>query len=122
MTDTTTELLHAYYDTLRGGLPSIDTGRLRAILAPDLVFEGPIAGHRVGADGFILGVRGFVETMRSLSMLQQVCAENEAAALYDAELPGGTMRFAEFFRMEEDKIHSLRLLYDPTQYRALGGR
>lgn len=122
MTHTTKQLVLAYYDILKDGTASFDQDRLRAILAPDLAFEGPIAGSIVGADRFIKGVSGFVETMRGLTMLHQVWADSEAAALYDAELPRGTVRFAEFFGSAGGKIQSLRLLYDAGAYRAGGGR
>jgi ketosteroid isomerase-like protein len=120
--DTAGPVVRAYYDILKEGTASFDEERLRAILASDLVFEGPIAGHVVGAERFIKGVSGFVETMRSLNMLHQLHAKDMAAALYDAEMPGGTVRFAEFLQIEDGKIHSLRLLYDATEYRARGGR
>lgn len=68
------QLVQAYYDTLKDGMASFDEDRLRRILAPDLVFEGPIAGRHVGAEGFIKGVAGFAETMRGLTMLQQLNA------------------------------------------------
>jgi len=45
-----------------------------------------------------------------------------AAVLYEAEMPGGSMRFAEFFRVEHGRIASIKLLYDAAQYRALGGQ
>ena len=44
------------------------------------------------------------------------------AVLYDADLPQGTMRFAEFFQVADGRIQSIKLLYDATQYVALGGR
>ena len=116
------DVVQAYYDILNGGTASFDPARLRAILAPDLVFEGPIAGRRIGAEGFIKGVSGFAETMRGLTMLHQVHAGDMAAALYDAEMPGGTVRFAEFFQVADGRIRSLRLLYDAGTYRARGGR
>lgn len=122
MTDTTEQLVHAYYDTLKDGMASFDEERLRAILAPDLAFEGPIAGHVVGAERFIKGVSGFAETMQGLTMVHQVRAGNETAALYDAEMPGGTVRFAEFFGVADGRIQSLRLVYDAGEYRARGGR
>jgi ketosteroid isomerase-like protein len=122
MTDTTEQLVHAYYDILKDGMASFDEERLRAILAPDLAFEGPIAGNVVGAERFITGVSGFAGTMRGLTMVHQVRAGDEAAALYDAEMPGGTVRFAEFFQVAEGRIQSLRLLYDASEYRARGGR
>jgi hypothetical protein len=43
-------------------------------------------------------------------------------ALYDADLPGGTLRFAEFFRFSGGLIASIKLLYDPQRYTAFGGR
>lgn len=119
---TAEQVVQAYYDILKEGMASFDAGRLRAILASDLKFEGPIAGHVVGAERFIKGVSGFVETLRSLKMLHQMSAGGMAAALYDAEMPGGTVRFAEFFQIDGGRIQSLRLLYDAAEYRAQGGR
>jgi hypothetical protein len=86
------------------------------------VFEGPIAGRVVGVERFISGVSGFIETVRSVSMLRQLYTEGMAAALYDAEMPGGAVRFAEFFQIVGGKIQSIELVYDPTEYRARGGR
>lgn len=120
--DSAAKVVQAYYDILKRGKDSSELGGLRAVLDPDLAFEGPIAGHRVGAESFIRGVSGFVETMRSMEFLHQLSAGEMAATLYDAELPGGTVRFAEFFQVDRGKIKSLRLLYDATEYRARGGR
>ena len=41
----TAQIVQAYYDILTGGIAAYDPARLRALLATDLVFEGPIAGH-----------------------------------------------------------------------------
>jgi ketosteroid isomerase-like protein len=120
MSVTIEDLVRAYYETLGDG--TFDGDRLRAILAPQLAFEGPLAGQRVGAEMFIKGVTGFAETMKGQTMLHQLHAGDEAAVLYDAEMPGGSVRFAEFFRAADGKIQSLRLLFDATAYRARGGR
>jgi hypothetical protein len=120
---TTTDLIDAYYDSWRTGIESFDEPRLGRILAPDLDFEGPIAGKRRGAAGFVGGLKRFVEGLQPpIVMLQQVSFGGEAAALYDAKLPGGTMRFAEFFVIQDGRIGAIKLLYDAAQYRALGGR
>lgn len=118
----TAKIVHTYYEVLQGGIATFDPARLRAILATNLVFEGPIAGHVVGAERFVKGVTGFIETARSLDMLHQLHSADMAATLYDAQMPGGTVRFAEFFHIDDGKIQSLRLLYDPSEYRARGGR
>jgi ketosteroid isomerase-like protein len=121
--DTVVKIVQAYYDTLTGGIASFDEGqRLRTILASDFVFEGPIAGRAVGAERFIRGVAGFIETVRTVNMLRQLHAEHMAAALYEAEMPGATVRFAEFFQIADGKIQSIELVYDPAEYRARGGR
>lgn len=119
----TADVIQAYYESWRKGISSFDSDRLSAVLADDLDFEGPIAGKRRGSAGFVGGLKRFVEGLRApIRMLHQVDSGNQAATLYDADLPEGTMRFAEFFEVENGRIRSLELLYDATQYRALGGR
>jgi hypothetical protein len=117
------ELIGAYYDSWRSGMVSFDGARLDAILAEDLDFEGPIAGKRRGAAGFIGGLARFVEGLQApIEVLQMVVSPSGAAALYDTALPAGSMRFAEFFQLADGRINAIKLVYDTTQYRALGGR
>jgi hypothetical protein len=119
----TAELIEDYYGSWRGGISSFDESRVRDVLDENLDFEGPIAGKRQGAAGFIGGLKRFVEGLREpIHILDQIDSQNHAAVLYDANLPEGTMRFAEFFHVADGRIQSIKLLYDATQYRALGGR
>lgn len=117
-------LVQQYYESWKGGMATFDRERLTRILAEDFAFEGPIAGKRRGpAEGFIGGLQRFVEGLRRpIEVLQEVHTGGQSAVLYDAELPGGVMRFAEFFEIADGRIRSDRLLYDAAQYRALGGR
>lgn len=123
-TATTAELVSAYYDSWKNGIESFDRDRLGSILAEDFDFEGSIAGKRRGPSaGFIAGLQRFVEVMKPpIKVLHRLESGDQAAVLYEAQLPGGTMRFAEFFRVENGRIASLQLMYDPAQYRELGGR
>ena len=125
MTDATraaTSTIETYYEILQSGAEGFSPERLRAILAPDLVFEGPTStGHRVGAEPFCKGVVGFVTALRHLEMRQLLAMPGQAATLYDAELPGGMCRFAEFFEVDAGVITTLRLLFDPKRYVELGG-
>ena len=118
------DLVQEYYDSWKDGMATFDRDRLTRILAEDFAFEGPIAGRRRGpAEGFIGGLQRFVEGLqRPIDVLQEVHMDGQSAVLYDAELPGGMMRFAEFFEVKDGRIQSDRLLYDAAQYRALGGR
>ena len=122
ITDAAT-LVRAYYGSWQNGIATFDKERLTEILAEDLDFEGSIAGKRRGAAGFIGGLQRFVEGLKSpIHVQQQVESGDLAAVLYEAEMPGGSMRFAEFLRVEHGRIAFIGLLYDPAQYRALGGR
>lgn len=120
--NTIATVVPAYYALVGSGPAAFDADRLAALLAPDLIFEGPIAGHRVGAPPFLKGVAGFAETARSIDMLHLLYAGDQAASLYDAQLPGGAVRFAEFFQVSDGRIRALRLLFDPALYRERGGR
>src|SRR5215472_6607731 len=115
----TTGLLIAYYDSWKNGAAALDEARLRGILASDLRFEGPIAGKRSGADAFLPGLARFVKTLEVLRVLHLVHSGGEAAVLYDCDLtmPAGTFRFAEFFRIEREKIHEIKLVFDATEFR-----
>lgn len=114
------QLVSRYYQVLDSRSPNFDRVGLRSLLASDLDFDGPIAGHVRGADRFISGAAGFIERQRGMTILQQVITPTSAAVIYDAELPGGTVRFAEFFQIDE-VITAIRLLYDVNKYLAAGG-
>ena len=119
----TAQLISDYYASWKEGITTFDEARVRGVLAENLDFEGPIAGKRQGAAGFVGGLKRFVEGLRApIRILQDIQSTNQAAVLYDADLPEGTMRFAEFFQVSGGRIQSIKLLYDATQYRALGGR
>jgi ketosteroid isomerase-like protein len=123
-TTETTQLVSAYYDSWQKGIETFDRDRLGKILAEDFDFEGSIAGKRRGPSaGFVAGLQRFVEVMKPpIKILHRLESGDQAAVLYEAELPGGTTRFAEFFRIENGRIASLHLVYDAAQYRDLGGR
>ena len=116
-----TQLVRDYYASWQDGIASFDEPRLRDILAPDMLFEGPIAGTRTGVDSFMGGLRAFVQSMRGLRMIQLVESADGGAALYDCDLgsSSGTLRFAEFLGVAHGRITSIRLVYDPAEFRRL---
>ena len=123
MATKTAAVIEDYYGSWRDGISSFDESRVTSVLVEDLDFEGPIAGKRKGATGFIGGLKGFVEGLQApIHILQMLDSGDQAAVLYDADLPEGTVRFAEFFQVADGRIQSIKLLYDAAQYRALGGR
>ena len=116
--DTINAIVAAYYDSWQRGIAAFDEATLRRILAPDLLFEGPIAGSRTGSEGFVRGLADFAKSLRGLHMVQQVITGDEAAMLYDCELgsSSGTLRFAEFLALRDGRIQSIRLVYDPAAF------
>jgi hypothetical protein len=116
-------LVDAYYASWIHGPGTFDEARLREILAPDLEFHGTLAGHRIGAEGFLKGVADVNAVVRSFTLVQRLEQGNEVAVLYDCDLtrPAGVCRFVEFFRVEGDRIRSLNLVYDGTEWRKLTG-
>jgi len=117
----TSELVEAYYSSWKQGMASFDEERLRGVLAPDLRFEGPIAGKREGREPFIRGVGDFARSLRAYRQVQQTNAGNEASVLYDCSVGpfAGELRFAEFFRVKDGLIKEIRLVYDPGEFRRL---
>ena len=115
-------LLRTYYTILTGGIDQYGEGQdLLPLLADDFVFDGPIAGLVAGAGRFAQGVRGFIKAVSEISFLQAVVTDDSAAVLYDASLPKGTVRFAEFFEFSEGAIKTLHIHYNAADYVAAGG-
>ncbi|MFP3462719.1 nuclear transport factor 2 family protein [Arthrobacter globiformis] len=116
-------VLQAYYRILGAGIEAYDPGgEFRTLLADGLEFEGPLAGKRTGAGGFCQGVKGFIANVSDIDVIQEVHGLDGSAILYDARMPGGTVRFAEFFSISDGKITALRLHYDAADYTQKGGR
>ncbi|GGO78965.1 hypothetical protein GCM10012289_62170 [Nonomuraea cavernae] len=114
--------LKDYYRVLTGGIDNYADGReLAPLLTDDLEFEGPIAGRVTGAAPFRQGVKGFIANVSKIDVIQEVNGPEGSAVLYEAHLPRGTVRLAEFFTFTDGKIQRLRLHYDPAAYIAAGG-
>lgn len=128
MTDTVSpaapDVLRQYYAVLTAGPDALGDGEsLRALLSDHLDFTGSLAGHRPDStEGFIRGATGFISTVRGITVVREVHDQRGSAVLYDAEMPGGAVRFAEFFTVRDGLIETLDLHYDGQDYIAKGGR
>ena len=113
---TTRDTVRAYYESWTGK----DMAKARSFLADDLDFQGPI--DRFGsADPFIAALGGFASMVTRTELIQEFYAKNEAALLYDCVTvsPAGTIRTAEFFRLEGTRIVQIRLVFDASELRKL---
>lgn len=124
LSSTAPPVLQGYYRILTGGAQAYGQGEaLRPLLSEHLDFTGSLAGHRPDStEGFLHGVAGFIATVQTLDVVQEVHGDRGSAVLYDAGLPGGTVRFAEFFTVAQDRIATLHLHYDGPDYIKKGGR
>lgn len=116
--------LQEYYRVLTAGAESFGDGQnLRALLSDHLDFTGSLAGHIPDAtDGFLHGVAGFISTVRNITVVREVHDDQGSAVLYDAEMPAGTVRLAEFFTFRDGVIDTLNLHYDGQDYITKGGQ
>jgi hypothetical protein len=117
-------VVQEYYRILTAGAPAYGQGEsLRPLLSDHLDFTGALAGHRTDfTEGFLRGVAGFIATVTGLEVVAEVHDDRGSAVLYDAGLPGGTVRFAEFFTIADGRIAALHLHYDGPDYLSKGGR
>lgn len=122
VSDAAPSLLQDYYRVLVSGIDHYGDGRdLAPLLADDLGFDGPLAGRVTGAARFLQGVKGFIANVGEIDLIQEIHGPGGSAVLYDAHLPRGVVRFAEFFSFADGKIQRLHLHYDPADYLAKGG-
>jgi hypothetical protein len=122
VSDNAPSVIRTYYRILTGGIDNYGDGQeLVPLLADDLDFEGSIAGHVTGAAHFRQGVKGFIANVNKIDVIQEVHGADGTAILYDAHMPRGIVRLAEFFKFADGKIQRLRLQYDPADYIAKGG-
>ncbi|MBB3036998.1 hypothetical protein [Hoyosella altamirensis] len=114
--------LKTYYGILTQGIKDYSDGdKLSPLLVEDFDFEGPIAGHEIGAALFVEGVKGFIANVSKIDLIQEVHDAHGSAVIYDAHMPKGVVRLTEFFSFVDGKIQRLRLLFDPADYLAKGG-
>jgi hypothetical protein len=118
------QVLREYYRILAGGPSAYGNGeQLRPLLSKHLDFTGSLAGHRPDStDAFLRGVSGFIATVLQVDVVREVHDDHGSAVLYDATMPGGSVRFAEFFTYADGVIATLDLHYDGQDYIAKGGR
>ena len=90
-----------------------DYDKVRSLLADDLDFQGSMEKH-TSADAFMGGLKMFRDQMfESFHPLVRVDGQDTAFKLYDCGLKNGVMmRCAEYFKVEDGKIKTIRLVFD----------
>ena len=114
----TKQVVTNYHDAWTSG----DMKAARVYLADDLDFQGSIDTFH-NADDFIVALTMFQKMIQKIKLIQSFFSENSAALLYDCDttITAGMIRTAEFFTVTDDKIKSIRLVFDATELRKLMG-
>ena len=100
----------AYLDAFFKGQPDYDV--VRKLLHDDFSFTGPLM-TATSADDFITQLKAMGE-MNMRAEIHRLLDDGEyVAALYDFLGPMRKLSFAEWFRVQDDKIVSSELHYDP---------
>jgi hypothetical protein len=119
---TTGELIDAYYSSWGSGIESFDARRLRELLADDVYYESPIAGDRQGVARFVADLMRIAADLRSpIRIVKRFESDDRAAIVYDASLPQGSIRFAEFIDIAAGRIRTITQVFDAGRYQP-GGR
>jgi ketosteroid isomerase-like protein len=113
MADTRT-VIETYFNAWTRG----DTATAFAQLASDLEFVGPTARY-ASAEAFRPALEGFAKMTRSARLTHLLVDGENAAMLYDCELPVGVLRIASFFRVTGSKIHWYETQFDATELRKI---
>lgn len=110
----TRELIERYHNAWTTG----DFTTARNCLADSLDFRGSIDNFS-DADTFIEALKGFMQMVSKVTLLQSYVDNDGAALLYDCDTasPAGNLRTAEFFSVSNGKIAAIRLVFDATELR-----
>jgi len=112
----TKQLIEMYHHAWTNG----DFLTARNCLLDDLDFRGSIQTFS-NADDFIAALKEFKQILQGVTMLNSFYDNQGAALLYDCDsiTPAGVIRTAEFLQVLDDKISSIRLIFDATEVRKL---
>ena len=113
----TREVVRGYYDAWT----SRDLDRARGYLADDLEFQGSLQRF-TRANDFIPALEQFLQILEDVRLLKELYEGDDAMMLYDCVTgPAGTIRTAEAFTVRDGKIRDIKLVFDPTELKKLGG-
>ena len=116
---TTRDIVKGYYLAWT----SKDLAAARSYLSPNLNFQGSIDRFD-NADDFARALGGFTQMLVETRLISEFYGETDAMLLYDCvtPTPAGTIRTAEYFRVQDGKIQEIKLVFDATALRAMMAR
>ena len=99
------EVVLAFLDAMNNE----DYKTVRHYLSDDMVFNG-VLGHREGADIYVEDMRKMKFKYR---ILKAFADGDDVCVLYDINMSGQTIFTAGWYKVRDNKIKSLRVVFDP---------
>ncbi|MEU4221056.1 hypothetical protein [Actinoplanes sp. NPDC026623] len=109
----TRQAVQAYHQARFGG----DVAAAAVQLADTFTFQSPLISSDDAA-GHLAGLSGFLQVVTGVDMISELYGESEATLVYDVHTATsvGTQRTAEHFRLRDDRIESIALIFDATRW------
>lgn len=118
---TSLEIVNKFYQ-LNNEIPSgrASVEDFKPLLADDFLFAGPLMEIE-GADNYINLLRQFLGFHKSLEIVKQIANGNEICTITELKLntPSGNelkMEIAEWIEVEDNKLKSHKIYYDPRAF------
>lgn len=95
--------------TFLDALNNEDFKTVRHYLNDDMIFNG-VLGHREGADTYVEDMKKMKFKYR---ILKAFADGEDVCVLYDIDMSGETIYTAGWYKVRDNKIKSLRVVFDP---------
>jgi|SRR5215831_8912356 len=116
MTSTALKTVRDYFNAWN----SNNFEKAASCLSEHIVIETPINSYST-KNQFMEAVKFTAEAVSSLQLLAEFGNKDEAILLYDMTLsPIGSLRIAEYFKVEDEKITMIRHIHDTAEMRKAG--
>jgi ketosteroid isomerase-like protein len=97
-----------------------DTDRLRAILADDVSFRGPLAQVQ-GADEYVDSIRGLFQATEKVIVHKVWVDGDDVLTWFDLQMPGAPAApVAQWCHLQDDKVKRVQVTFDPRGILAAG--
>jgi ketosteroid isomerase-like protein len=103
------EIATTYFDCWKRG----DFDGLRAILADDVTFSGPM-GTASGADDYATQLAGFAQRLDDITIEKMLADDHDVLTWFNLHPKGGDLvPVVNWCHVEDDRVQRVRVTFDP---------
>lgn len=90
-----------------------DFDGLRAILADDVAFAGPM-GTASGADDYVRSLAGFAESLDDIRVVKMLADDSDALTWFELQAKGvDSVPVVNWCHVEDGRLQQVRVTFDP---------